>query len=138
MLSLNITKQNARKIPLYSKANWDTIRSRLQLLLAQLHTTITENTDINTLWNEFTNIIRDLSDKYIPHKVTRSRCSLPWITTSIRRLIRRRDKLYCKFKQSKSEDTYEDFKTTKHTIQKEMRKAYWSYINNIIAISFPR
>ena len=75
-----------------------------------------------------------MSDKYIPHKVTRCRCSLPWITTSIRRLIRRRDKLYRKFKQSKSEDIYEDFKTVKHTIQKEMRKAYWSYINNIISL----
>ena len=64
-VELSITKQNARKIPLYSKANWDVIRSKLQLSLAQLHTTIIENTDINVLWNEFTNIIRDLSDKYI-------------------------------------------------------------------------
>ena len=71
-------------------------------------------------------------DKYIPHKLSKQRSGLPWINQNIRKLIRKRDRLYKLCKVSFSEAKYADFKSLKHLVQKEIRSAYWSYTNNLI------
>ena len=69
--------------------------------------------------------------KHIPHKTVKKRKGLP-INQSIRRLIRKRDRLYKLCKVSYSEAKYKEFKSLKHEVQHEMRVAYWSNTNNLI------
>jgi len=61
-----------------------------------------------------------LQDKYVPCKLAKKRCSLPWITPSIKSLIKARDKLYDQLKQTNSSKVFQQFKELKHCIQKEM------------------
>ena len=68
--------------------------------------------------------------------MTRSRSDLPWITSSIRKKIHKRDKLYHKVKQSRGKQTYDKLKSKltkfKSIIQKGIRKSYVEYLDSVI------
>ena len=62
----------------------------------------------------------------------KSRRDLPWITPQIIRIIRKRDKMYTKLKHSNTSVTTKQFKDLKYNIQKQIRNAYWLYIESVI------
>ena len=68
---------------------------------------------------------------HIPHKTAKSKDSQPWINNDIRKLIKRRDRLYKKSKKTGNQTINKKYKETKHHVQKLIRKAYWDYIENI-------
>ena len=78
------------------------------------------NTDINTLWSHFHDTFKliDLTTKYIPSKTARKRCSLPWINAKLRRMIRKRNRLFSKYKLLHSPVLSERYKSLKHSIRK--------------------
>ena len=47
--------------------------------------------------------------------------------------LEKRNKLYRQAKQTGSVDTYNRFLDLKHSIQRDMRKSYWQYINGLIS-----
>ena len=126
-------KQASRKIPLYNKANWEAIRNDLQSLEGVIRDLTSKDTNIDKLWEIFRDSILHTIDKHIPHKTSRKRCTLPWISIQLRRQIKKRNKLYHKAKQTGSADTYNKFLDLKHSIQSDLRKSYWQYINNLIS-----
>jgi len=127
------TKQIPRSIYMYNKANWNALKEELTTLLVSDYNEISESTNVDQLWSKFRYSIAHVVDKYIPHKLTKTRRGLPWINQNIKKLIRKRDRLYKLCKNSFSEVKYAEFKSLKHLVQKEMRSAYWSYTNNLIA-----
>ena len=66
------------------------------------------------VWESFKKCYLLLCDKYVPSKIAKSCCSLPWITNNIKKLMEAE---------------------MKHWVQKEMRVAYYSCINKIISPS---
>ena len=52
----------------------------------------------------------------------------------LRRKIRRKNKLYQQYKRSGATYYYNRFLHLKHSTQKEMRKSYWNYIDNLISL----
>jgi len=69
---------------------------------------------------------------HIPHKTAKQKDCLPWITPNIRKLIRRRDRLYKKKKQSADPKITSKFKEVKRMIHMELRREYWKYIESIV------
>ena len=65
------------------------------------------------------------------HKVSNAK-KLPWITRYIVLLIRRRDKLHIRLKKGKI-NLLHRYKELKTTIKREMRRAFWNYIDSIIS-----
>ncbi|CAC5423161.1 unnamed protein product [Mytilus coruscus] len=63
----------------------------------------------------------------IPHKTARTKNGCPWITTDIRRLIRKKDRAYKRKKKSNDANDNSKYKELKREAQKQMRKAYWRY-----------
>ena len=124
-------KQKRRPIPLYKRADWESLRNHM----AGVHAEVTSNqasADTERLWCIFKDGLRDGIKTFIPHKLCRNKDSFPWITADIRKLMRKRDKLYAKQKKSKSPSQTTKYKNLKHQIQKETRRAYWEYVENII------
>ena len=68
----------------------------------------------------------------IPSKLATSRSNLPWMTTKLRRIIKKKHKLYQKAKKSKKDHDWAVYKKHKSSSQKAMRNAQWDYINNVI------
>jgi len=78
--------------------------------------------------------VNGLSTLHIPTRQIKSRVDLPWVTHEIVKLTRKRDKLDTKLKRSCSHKSHytEKFKQLKSTIQKQIRNAYWPYLESVI------
>ena len=76
--------------------------------------------------------LETLPYQYIPYKISGKRNGLPWITPTIQRQIRRRNKLYQQYKIFHSDEIRHKFLIPKHSIQKQMRLVYRLYINDLI------
>lgn len=100
--------------------------------------TNTDDKTVSKMWIEFKEAIGKAVEKHIPHKRTKSRDNLPWVTPQIRKLLRKRDKLSIKNKRQQKmglddiNKTVKPLKTLKRVIRCEMREAYWSYVESII------
>ena len=66
--------------------------------LKKLHEAIIEmdrtNTGVNGMWCAFKSKFEELIKKHVLHKTARTKDSLSWITSDVRKLIRKRDRLY--------------------------------------------
>ena len=72
-------------------------------------------------------------NKYIPTRMTRMKERPPWITSDIKRLLRKTRKLFEKQKGSAyASRASQHYRSLKAFTQKSIRKAYWRYIEGII------
>ena len=83
-------------------------------------------------FNLITSFIQDLADKHIPSKTSRTVSSVPWITSEIRRKIRRRNKTHAKAKKTDSKKLRSKFETLSREIKDDVRKQHDLYINNLV------
>ena len=89
--------------------------------------------DTNTKWSQFKATLNKMIGKYVPTKFCKPKDDHPWVTRQIKRLMDKRDRLYAKLKQNRSNSNIKaKFKFYKHTTQKKLRKSYNSYIETII------
>jgi hypothetical protein len=104
--------------------------------LKKVHEAIIEmdrtNTGVNGVWCTFKSKLEELIKKHVLHKTARTKDSLPWITSDLKKLIRKRDRLYKRKKTSGDKKTANKFKEIKRIVQRELRRAYWKYIESIV------
>ena len=112
--------QSKRKIKLHGKTNWEQFKSDINSFNESFQSK--NESDPNKLWIIFKTEIDRLSDLSIPSKITRSRCDLPWISSSIRKKIHKRDKLHQKVKKSKGKQNYDKMKSKLSNIQIQYSK----------------
>ncbi|CAG2254949.1 unnamed protein product [Mytilus edulis] len=125
-------KQAARKIPLYSKANWDKMREDINNIKNEIVTMTTSKSNINDIWLVFKTSLEKSVNLNIPHKQARTKDSPPWISRDLKRLIRKRDRLYKKKKKSHDKKDSEKYKTIKRQVQQGLRRSYWKYVESIV------
>ena len=124
-------RQQPRKILKYDKANWEQIKSDLQITLEKLTVMQNnENSTVNELWSLFKTTLTDSINKNIPHKMLTYKHRLPWVNNNLRKMINRKNKLY--FKMKKDIKLRDKYKKLKYHVQKEMRNAYNTYIEKLI------
>ena len=119
---------------LFNKADWPTLKAKLKhfqqsFLANHLSKTVDE------LWTDFTNTLDKLSEECIPSKLIRGKSSLPWITQEIKRLIRKRDRLYTRFKKSRDHDIRTKFQTLRQEIKKKIKDSYQAYLQNLLGLT---
>jgi hypothetical protein len=131
-LSPIVNKQPKRQIPLYKKADWNQLKDHVRDFGKHLDRTDT-TVSPNTLWQNFKIMLETGISKHIPHKCARQKDSMPWITTKIKRLIGRKNKLYARYKHSSLDKHHRAFKAIKAEVQKQLRQAYWSYVQGLIS-----
>ena len=59
---------------------------------------------VNDMWVSFKSEVIAAIERFIPTKMTKTKYSSPWIDSSIKRLIKRRDRLYFCARKSSSPD----------------------------------
>ena len=87
---------------------------------------------VNHMWVSFKSEVFAAIERFIPSKMTKTKYSLPWIDNSIKRLIRKRDKLYFRARKSSSPDIKSHCKRFRTHVQKTITDAYWKHISNIL------
>ena len=92
----HLSKAFSRKSWLYENGNYDAFRQTVSNY--DWSTVIKE--DVNSYANTLTQTLIYLSQHYIPNKnVTIRPLDLPWINTNIRKLMRKRNRFYRKYKK---------------------------------------
>ena len=94
-----------------------------------------EGKSVETLWLEFKEALSAGIGKFIPTKFVGQKKHLPWITQPIRREIRKRDRLYKKFKRSKAPKDRKTFLNSKHGVKTKIKMAYDKYLEDILGLN---
>ena len=85
------------------------------------------------MWVSFKSEVLAAIERFIPSKMTKTKYSLSWIDNSIKRLIRKCDKLYIRARKSSSPDIKNHYKRFRAHVQKTIRDAYLKHISNIFS-----
>ena len=134
LLKPTLHKQKPRKVFIFSKADWPTLKAKMKLYLQSFLSNHYGQT-VEQLWTDFTTTLDKLVQECIPAKLIRGKSSLPWITQEIKRLIRKRDSLYRKFKRSGDSDIKTKFQTLRQQIKKKIKDSYQAYLENLLGLN---
>ena len=88
---------------------------------------------VNDMWVSFKSEVLAAIERFIPSKMTKTKYSSPWIDSSIKCLIKRRDRLYFRARKSSSPDIKSHYKRFRAHVQKVIRDAYWKHISGIFS-----
>ncbi|MES9951110.1 MAG: hypothetical protein ABW118_19300, partial [Candidatus Thiodiazotropha sp.] len=126
-------QQAPRKIYLYKRADMDGLKDHLACFRDSFLSSDHSNMSVNDMWVSFKSEVLEAIERFIPIKMTKTKYSVPWINSSIKRLIRKRDKLYFRARKSSSPDIKNHYKRFRAHVQKAIRDAYWIHITNIFS-----
>ena len=105
-------KQTSRQIPLYAQADWGELRATI----TNLHEKEEKSTaSTEELWTLFRDKLQTAIKGHIPHKQARVKGNKPWVSPALRRLIKKRDRV---FKKMRKQGTEELKQQNKHCVEK--------------------
>ncbi len=131
LLSIKHTKNKTYKrlIWLYSKANFTDYCSALRNY--NWDQCFVSN-DINVVCALFSETLINIAKKFIPNKtVTIRQDDLPWYDSSLRRLGKKKDRLYYAAKDSKKSSDWDVYKAIRNEYSFKLKKAEKTYYDNL-------
>ena len=133
LTDINISPK--RKIFIRNKADNASILKHLDKFKDE-YVMLNDNTTVNDKWNlvtsaEVTNII----STYVPHFFTSSRHNLPWFTKNLKKLYKRKQRLYNKAKKTRNQDDWQEFCDIRKNVHKQLRSARVSHISQFLTTS---
>ena len=90
-------------------------------------------TPINNLWSDFKAICLDNLRKHVPSKHTSTRYSQPWCNQNIRRLSRRKQRAFNKYRKSGKTKDWDRYRQLQKSTQKECKSSYNEYVNDMVS-----
>ena len=123
--------QTPRKIHKFSKADWSTLKEDFTSFRSVFNEEW-HSRGVDENWNIFKRKLLELMDKHIPTAMTKKHQSVPWWNKKLQRLVRSKQRSYNKAKKSKKKQNWAKYRIKQKVVQREMRKAHWSYVNNVL------
>ena len=137
-LKPHIPKKPRRKVYQFHKADKISLKMTAKAVLDKSIKSDPTKNDINTNWCTTKSILNNLLNDYVPHRTTKYRHNLPWITNEIKRSMRKRDRLFLRARKSNSNTDWSNFRNSvaksiisshKNNINLvENPKCFWSYV----------
>ena len=119
---------------MYSEADWDTIREKTRNFVTSLLDNFS-SCDVSDNYVKLKNHIDQVIEAHIPSKQVTIRFNVPWISTNIKRMCRKKQRLYNRDKRTRKSRHSEKFRTHKKDTLRALRGARWAHINNILELS---
>ena len=133
LLTLYLTIiQHCWKLYLREKANYQGMTTDMSALSSAFFKSAPDRNTVEHNWKQFKSAFHDFMNKHIPTKLWKTSIIMPRITTNIRRLLRKRNRVYSRAKQSGKADLWTLFRQLRAATKKELKTSYHSYINNMI------
>ena len=150
----HIVKHNRRRCYMFQKANWSGIKHATAELSSLVQTRVENKEDIEDVWSFFKSSLFKILDDNVPSKIMKGRKSLPWFSHSLKRMVRRKMRLYKKAKKTQNQERkknawkqYTEFqKTCKrsfkeaeenfilssvlHGLEENNSKPFWRYVSS--------
>lgn len=117
-----------RKIWLYDRGNFDSLRNEIN----ETNWEGLANTDINIYATNIANHIRTIAEKHIPNKDATIRTSdPPWLDSNIRKLIKKRRRLFNKAKRTKTNEDTNKYRRFRNKVTKCIRQSKKKHIDKL-------
>ena len=130
-----VLKQVPRNIHLYKKADWDQLKQSMRDVYVELKQSDLATTSVQSMWDRFATGLEQGIDKFIPVRKVGTRDGFPWINQKIRRLMRKRDKLYKRWSRSGRPYDQRRFIEYKHLVRRVSDRAYKKYLEDILGLN---
>ena len=94
--------------------------------------TTAHDDDVNIYAEKFTNKLLNIAEECIPTKiVTIGPRDLPRLNNYIRKLMRKRNPLYKKYKKNKTKTLFDNFKQLRNEVTSNLQKAKQEYVKSL-------
>ncbi len=87
--------------------------------------------DVDECWSKWHNQFIDVMTQCIPRKLLPQKKNLPWINQPLLAAIRRRNSLFKKYKATRCESVFNEYKFVRNRLTFELRKAKQSFFNQL-------
>ena len=126
-------KKPRRPIRKWSQTNWEAIHKDSEAFRDTFLRDFRYR-DVEANYNAFQQHVEDMLRKYVPTKMSSTRTNVPWITPELRRMCRKKQRLYNRTKSTKNnrEILWQKYSVHQSKTNKALRQARWNYINNIL------
>ena len=124
-------KQASRKIYLYKRADMVGLKDHMAQFKNAYLSEDHSHMSVNDMWVKFKTGFVEAVERFIPSKMTKTKYSVPWIDATIKRLVKKRHKLYLRARKSKDPDVKIHYKRFRAHVQKVLSDAYWKHVSNI-------
>ena len=122
--SIPFRRKPRRKVYLFNKGDYDSLRSELQEFQESFFQSTSEDTDIEEDWKLFKSALKTSVDRNIPSKMVSGRSKLPWLSARLRRLIRRKNRIHAKYMKNGNHRLY--------TLWRSLRSERNQHLNQVI------
>lgn len=124
----SIIKTFTREIWQYDRGNYEQLRRKV----LDFNWNSLKNNDINLYASAFTGQLYSMVKESIPNRLVTVRPQdLPWINGNIRKQMRKRNRLYKRYKRNKTPDNYSAYKKLRNEVIKLLRQSKKDYINSL-------
>ena len=94
--------------------------------------TSNQPTDVEDSWNNFKSVLIEARDKFVPYRLSTSRHNLPWFNQKLRRLAKKKQRLYNKAKKTRANEDMNAFKKSRGEYAQCLRNAQRQYYNDFL------
>jgi len=124
----HFTKDNVAKIRCMKNYNKEDFVSRVQLLDWN---SVLDMKDVNEAWCSFSNMFKNVIEEVAPLKEVRlKQRNQLWFNGEVREMIRLRNQAHLKFRQTKNNDDYLEFKRIRNLTQRKIQSYKRNYVLN--------
>ena len=120
-----------RTVLLFKKGDMNTVKKDLRTNFHSFESNAPQH-DANDNWECFKTIITNSINANIPKKKISGKHHLPWITTEIKQLIRRKQRRYNSAKKYNRLQDWQSYRDTRTLIHKKLREGHNKYINGLL------
>lgn len=130
-IGLKTNRKKPRKIYMFRRGNMDAVKQDLREFKQKFQSEF-GNRSVEENWTVLRDVIINAANSHIPSKTIRPNKDLPWMTTNIKRQIRRRKRVYNRAKRTGKPEDWQTFRSLRNHIRRELDKAQNTYIQGIL------
>ena len=130
-------KKPPRKIHMWSRVDWSKLRERI-VSYRDSFLENCPNRSIEENYKDFRDYIQHIMDAHIPTKMSTTRFNVPWFNGTLKRMCKKKQRLYNKAKKSHNKGDWNQYKSFKRDTLKAVRRQRWKYIHDLLQVGLDR
>ena len=132
--NIPINKRLKKRVYCYNRANWEAL---CETEISRYHFEQNENNNrsVEDNWNYIQDNLLKAINTYIPVKFISNSNNGPWMTSQLKRLIRKKQRCYNKAKRSKRSTDWVEYKSIQGQVRQSICNEHQNYITNIFSSS---
>ena len=88
---------------------------------------------VEEIWHYFHDHVMNSVNKHVPSKVLSTRFHLPWLTVTVKRLIRKKQRVYNRARRYQRECDWKEYKILRYKIRNQLCDLHKNHLMKVIS-----